>query len=54
MKALLDELGWTQAAFAKQIGTSRNTVNSWCTKGPNTLAYRLAMKYLELLAKVIK
>ena len=54
MKRLLGRLGWSQSAFAKQIGTSKNTVNSWCKNEPDTLAFRLAMKYLELLSQVMK
>ena len=53
MQELLNKVGWTQAAFAKQIGTSRNTVSRWCSDGQDTLAYRLAMKYLELVFKTL-
>ena len=52
MNELLAKLGWAQATFAKQIGASKNTVSAWCARGPDSLAYRLAMKYLELLVKV--
>jgi transcriptional regulator with XRE-family HTH domain len=53
MKELLAKVGWTQAEFARRIETSPNTVMEWC-KGGDSLAYRIAVKYLELLSRVVR
>lgn len=51
MDDLLKRIGWTQAEFARQLGANLATVNRWCRHPKDTLPYRLAMLYLNLLAE---
>jgi len=51
MKELLFKIGWTQGRFARELGTSPNTVSNWCVNSPDTVAFRAAMKYLECMAR---
>jgi len=53
MKQLLDRIGWSQAEFARRVRLSQTTVSQWCRNGPDTPMYRLAMLYLECLAKAM-
>jgi DNA-binding transcriptional regulator YiaG len=48
MVVLLSKVGWSRAEFARQIGASANTVGSWCQGKNDSVAYRLAVKYLHL------
>jgi DNA-binding transcriptional regulator YiaG len=49
MGGLLDELGWSQAYFARRVGVSEKTVSRWCKGEPNSVA----MAYLELVKRVL-
>lgn len=51
MDDLLKRIGWTQAEFSRQVDASLATVNRWCRHPKDTLPYRLAMLYLNLLAE---
>lgn len=51
---LLKKVGWRQTEFARRIGATPETVNSWCLCEVDSVAYRLAIKYLELVAATVK
>ena len=53
MVSLLDDLGWSQAYFARRVGIDPQTVYRWCSgksKGPG---YDVAIAYLELVKRAI-
>ena len=50
LRALLDDLGWTETDFAKHTQTHINTVNNW-VKG-HTRVPRLAFLYLNGLKRL--
>lgn len=49
MKTLLEDLGWSQAYFARRLGVSERTVYHWCKGVPNPAA----MAYLKLIKRLI-
>ena len=49
MERLLEELGWSQAYFARKVGVSTKTVSRWCRGEPSSVA----MAYLELVRRFI-
>jgi DNA-binding XRE family transcriptional regulator len=53
MEAILTRIGWTKRHFAKVVGVNERTVHDWCNGQSEGPAYRIAMKYLELMARLM-
>ena len=53
MDDLLNEVGWSQAFFAKRIGVSTRTVNRWVLGKNRGQGYPVAMAYLYMIRSML-
>ena len=50
---LLSRVGWSKVYFAGHIGVNERTVRDWCVGGHGGPGYRVAVRYLELVARIL-
>lgn len=53
MVEMLSRVGWSQRYFARLMGVSEDTVNGWCRKGSGGPGKECALRYLELVSRVL-
>ena len=50
---ILSRIHWSQQTFADQVGVSLRTVKRWARDNDKSPGKRVAMKYLEMLCRII-
>ena len=53
MGEILERIGWSKRHFAGLMGVDERTVLSCCSGSVKGASYRAAMKYLELVARIL-
>lgn len=53
MTEILARIGWSKRHFAKVMEVDERTVHDWCAGRVSGVSYRAAMKYLELVARML-
>jgi DNA-binding transcriptional regulator YiaG len=53
MGELLSRIGWSKRHFADLCQVDVRTVHEWCKGDVEPTSYRLGMRYLELVARLL-